>query len=88
MHYPHAKLQSNRMEEGIVLRGKREPFWFTSLGQMVQFDTNFVELCRTILVISCGLEKSHYNSRVSLHEALTKKTPSKIFDMKHCLQVS
>ena len=30
----------------------------------------FVELPRTILVSSCGLKKkkSHYNSRVSLHE--------------------
>ena len=32
-----------------------------------------VELSRTILVSSCGLKKkSHYNSRVSLHEAPTK----------------
>ena len=41
---------------------------------MVQFDTIiFVELLRTILVSSCGLKKSHYNSRVSLHESPTKK---------------
>ena len=36
---------------------------------------HFVELLRTILVCSCGLKKikkSHYNSRVSLHEAPTK----------------
>ena len=32
----------------------------------------FVELLRTILVSSCGLKKSHYNVRVSLHEAPTK----------------
>ena len=47
------------------------------LGQIVQFDTiKFVELLRTILVSSCGLKKKkrHYNSRVSLHEAPTKKT--------------
>ena len=37
---------------------------------------NFVELCRTILASSCGLEKSHY---VSLHEAPTDKTRVKIF---------
>ena len=28
---------------------------------------------RTILVSSCGLKKSHFNSRVSLHEAPTEK---------------
>ena len=36
----------------------------------------FVELLRTILVSSCGL-KSHYNSRVSLHEAPTKNANQK-----------
>ena len=40
---------------------------------MVQFCTlNFVELGRTILVSLCGLKKSHYYSRVSLHETQTK----------------
>ena len=35
----------------------------------------FVKLCRTTLVSSCGLkEKSHYYSRLSLHEAPTKNT--------------
>ena len=60
----------------IVCYAEKEEklFWFSSLGQMIQFGTiNFVELLRTILVSSCGLEKkSHYNSRVSLHKAPTK----------------
>ena len=40
---------------------------------MIQFGA--IKFCRTILVSSCGLKKkkSHYNSRVSLHEAPTKK---------------
>ena len=49
---------------------QEKPFWFSSLGQMLQFDT--IKFCRTILVSSCGLKKSHYNSRVSLYEAPTK----------------
>ena len=57
----------------VCYAGKQEkPFWFSSLGQMVQY--YFVELLRTILVSSCGLKKRHYNSRVSLHEAPTKNT--------------
>ena len=52
-----------------------KPFWFSSLGQMVQFDT--IKFRRTFknyyLVSSCGLKKSHYNSRVSLHEAPANK---------------
>ena len=49
-----------------MLRGKKG-----KKGQMVQFDT--IKFRRTILVSSCGL-KSHYNSRVSLHEAPTKNS--------------
>ena len=61
-----------KIESGLCYAGKQEKlFWFSSLGQMVQ--QYFVELLRTILVSSCGLKKSHYNSRVSLHEAPTKK---------------
>ena len=59
----------------VCYAGKQEkPFWFSSLDQIVQFGA--IIFCRTILVSSCGLKKkkSHYNSRVSLHEAPTKKT--------------
>ena len=56
-----------RDSPGIVcyaeIKGK---VWFSSLDQMVQFDT--IKFRRTILVSSCGLKKNHYNSRVSLHE--------------------
>ena len=60
-----------------MLRGKKEkPFWFSSLGEMIQFGTiKFRKTLRTILVSSCGLKKSHYNSRVSLHEAPTENCP-------------
>ena len=61
-----------------MLRGKK-PFWFSSLGQMVQLDTiKFRRTFRTILVSTCGLKKkSHYNSRVSLHEVPTKNVDKK-----------
>ena len=51
---------------GIVFYAEKEenPFWFSSLGQMIQFGTiNFAELSRTILVSSCELKKRHYYSR-------------------------
>ena len=51
---------------GIVCYAEKEgkPFWFSSLGQMIQFGTiNFAELSKTILVSSCELKKSHYYSR-------------------------
>ena len=57
----------------VTRKKKEKPFWFSSLGQMVQFDTikfhgtlynNFGQFVR--------IEKSHYNSRVSLHEAPPK----------------
>ena len=55
---------------------KEKPFWFSSLGQIIQFGT--IKVCRTILVSWCGLKKkelkSHCNSRLSLHYAPTNKT--------------
>ena len=58
---------------GCYAEKEEKPFWFSSLGQMYQFGT--IKFCRTILVSSCGLKKkSHYNSRVSLHEAPTKNS--------------
>ena len=51
----------------VLFAGPNDSIW--------ENDSKFVELLRTILVSSCGLEKkfkkSHYNSRVSLHEAPT-----------------
>ena len=52
-------------------KNRKKPFWLSSLGQMVQFNTikfriNFVELFGQFLWIE---KKSHDNSRVSLHEA-------------------
>ena len=59
-----------------------KPFWSSSLGQMVQFDT--IIFCRTFKNYFgqfVWIEKSHYNSRVSLHEAPTKNT-TKFFFLK------
>ena len=63
---------------GIVCYAEKQekPFWFSSLGQMIQFGT--IKFRITILVSSCGLKKSHYNSRVSLHEAPTNYGPVKV----------
>ena len=60
-------------------------FWFSSLGQMIQFGTiKFCITLRTILVSSCGLKKkSHYNSRVSLHEAPTKNRICTLDEVKN-----
>ena len=64
----------------VCYAGKQEkPFGFSSLGQMMQFET--IKFCRTILVSSCGLKKkkSHYKSRVSLHEAPTKNMAERVY---------
>ena len=41
---------------GMVYYAEKQenPFWFSSLGQIVQFGAIIVELLRTILVSSCG----------------------------------
>ena len=63
---------------GMVCYAEKQvkPFWSSSLGQMVQFDT--IIFCRTFKnyfgqFVWIEKKKSHYNSRVSLHEAPTKK---------------
>ena len=63
---------------GVVCYAEKQenPFWFSSLGQMVQFGE--IIFCRTFKNYFGGQfvwieKKSHYNSRVSLHEAPTKK---------------
>ena len=58
-----------------MLRGKQgKPFWSTSLGQIVQFDTIiFGRIFKNYFRQFLWIEKtSHSNSRVSLHEAPTK----------------
>ena len=59
-----------------MLRGKTgKTFWFSSLDQIVHFDA--ILFCRTFVELFWSVrvdrkKKSHYNSRVSLHEAPTK----------------
>ena len=57
-----------------VTRKKEKPFWFSSLSQMMQFGTiKFHITFRNYFGQFVWIEKkSHYISRVSLHEALTK----------------
>ena len=56
---------------------QEKPFWFTSLGQMVQFGA--IRFNRTFNYFGqfVWIEKSHYISRVSLHEAPTRKKNKK-----------
>ena len=62
--------------------GKQEKlFWFSSLDQIVQFGA--IIFCRTFKnyfghFVWIEKKKSHYNSRVSLHEAPTKKVERKL----------
>ena len=53
---------------------QEKPYWLSSLDQMIELGTIKFRRTfdRTILVSSCGLKKSNYNNRVSLHEAPTK----------------
>ena len=60
----------------VCYAGKQEkPFWFSSLDQIVQFGA--IVFCRTFVELFWSVrvnrKKSHYNSRVSLHEAPTTK---------------
>ena len=63
---------------GIVCYAEKEekPFWFSSLGQMIQFGT--MKFCRSFKNYFgqfVWIEKnSQYNSRDSLHEAPTKNS--------------
>ena len=63
---------------GMICYAEKQvkPFWSSSLGQMVLFDT--IIFCRTFKNYFAQFvwieKKSHYNSRVSLHEAPTKKS--------------
>ena len=59
----------------IVCYAEKEekPFWFNSLGQMIQFGaTKFRRTFKNYFGQFVWIEKkSHYNSRVPLHEAPT-----------------
>ena len=62
---------------GMVCYAEKQekPFWFSSLDQIVQFGA--ILFCRTFVELFWSVrvdrkKKSHYNSRVSLHEAATK----------------
>ena len=81
--------EKNERGESLVSPGmvcyaekQEKPFWFSSLDQIVHFDAiifcgTFVELFWSVRV---DRKKSHYNSRVSLHEAPTKKLVKNILD--------
>ena len=77
-------VEKNERGESLVLPGmvcyaekQEKPFWFSSLDQIVHFDAKI--FCRTFVELFWSVrvdrkKKSHYNSRVSLHEAPTKNT--------------
>ena len=73
--------EKNERGESLVSHGmvcyaekQEKPFWFSSLDQIVHFDA--IIFCRTFVELFWSVrvdrKKSHYNSRVSLHEAPTK----------------
>ena len=69
---------------GLVCYAEKQvkPFWFSSLDQIVHFGA--IIFCRTFVELFWSVrvdrkkkkKKSHYNSRVSLHEAPTKNGSS------------
>ena len=66
---------------GLVCYAEKQakPFWFSSLDQIVHFGA--IIFCRTFVELFWSVrvdrkKKSHYNSRVSLHEAPTKNEMS------------
>ena len=79
--------EKNDRGESLVSHGmvcyaekQEKPFWFSSLDQIVHFDA--IIFCRTFVELFWSVrvdrkKKSHYNSRVSLHEAPTKNTDEK-----------
>ena len=74
--------EKNERGESLVSPGmvcyaekQEKPFWFSLLDQIVHFDA--IIFCRTFVELFWSVrvdrkKKSHYNSRVSLHEAPTK----------------
>ena len=75
--------EKNERGESLVSPGmvcyaekQEKPFWFSSLDQIVHFDA--IIFCRTFVELFWSVrvdrKKSHYNSRVSLHEAPTKNS--------------
>ena len=77
-----SQCRKNERGESLVSPGmvcyaekQEKPFWFRSLDQIVHFDA--IIFCRTFVELFWSVrldrkKKSHYNSRVSLHEAPTK----------------
>ena len=72
------RAEKNERGESLVSPGMvcyaEKPFWFSSLDQIVHFDA--IIFCRTFVELFWSVrvdrkKKSHYNNRVSLHEAPT-----------------
>ena len=73
----HQKIEGGypSVSPGTVCYAEKQEknFWFSSLGQMIQFGT--IKFCRTFKNYFgqfVWIEKSYYNSRLSLHEAPTE----------------
>ena len=85
--------EKNERGESLVSPGmvcyaekQEKPFWFSSLDQIVHFDA--IIFCRTFVELFWSVrvdrKKSHYNSRVSLHEAPTKNDIDLVFINRIC----
>ena len=83
--------EKNERGESLVSHGmvcyaekQEKPFWFSSLDQIVHFDA--IIFCRTFVELFWSVrvdrkKKSHYNSRVSLHEAPTKNWTNSVYSI-------
>ena len=80
--------EKNERGESLVSPGmvcyaekQEKPFWFSLLDQIVHFDA--IIFCRTFVELLWSVRvdrkrKSHYISRLSLHEAPTKKNEAQV----------
>ena len=86
------KQKGDRLISPVIVRyaeKDEKPFWFSSQGQMIQFGT--IKLCRTFKNYFgqfVWIEKSHYNSRDSLHGAPTKNQNNGTLDFTHHFKIN
>ena len=73
---PKTEREYPLVSPGIVCYAEKEEisFWFSSLGQMIHFGTIKFSITFNYFGQFVWIEKSHYNSRVSLHKIDTGPT--------------
>ena len=74
------------------MRGKNEnPFWFSSLGQQVQFGV-FLKFCRTFgraILVTSGVSKKHRGKAMTIVDSFLKKSADqKTRPFRYCMKGS